>query len=89
MTETVLDYTRARLGSGKRNRKIERCPECGRKGQMLRMLNPRSGGKPQPPRWICTHVEHLRNVHGMRFSSGRDVCTGRIIDGECRTRTAA
>jgi hypothetical protein len=82
----MIDYTRARLGSGPRGRKIERCPSCGRKGQMVRMLNATSGGRPIPPRWRCTHAETVRTTSGMRFSVGHDTCTGMIVDGECRGR---
>ncbi len=84
MSATVIDYTRARLGSGRKGRKVERCPTCGRKGQMVRMLNATSGGRPVPPRWRCEHVEEVRVAHGMRFSTSRDICTGPIVDGEDR-----
>jgi hypothetical protein len=34
MSETLIDYTKARLNSKSyRGRRIERCPRCGKKGE--------------------------------------------------------
>lgn len=75
------DLTTARLGSGPRGHKIERCPKCGRKGRMVRCLAPTSGGRPVPPFWMCDHVIEVKEAYGMRWASVIDHCRGPIVDG--------
>jgi hypothetical protein len=82
---TTIDYTKARLGSGPRGHKIERCPKCGRKGRMTRMLNATSGGRPIPPRWRCDHVVRATSFGTFVLAH----CGGRIVDGVDTVRPPA
>ena len=73
---TRVDYTTKRLGSrtGNGSRKIERCPACGRKGEIGRLTTSKSR------LWFCTHVERAEIKRGIAWRFSVDDCSGRILD---------
>ena len=58
-----VDFTKMRLNSRFNGRKIEKCPVCGKKGQISRYRN---------GNWECTH--YARIEFGFLVSDSRETC---------------